>query len=236
MKIALIGYGKMGRRIEEISQSQGDQIVALFSEKRGMPQDRMQDLAQAEIAIDFSHSSAVLMNLDCCLALKKPLVIGTTGWEEFLQEAKQRTIQMGGSCLYAPNFSLGVYLFQKILSYAAALFQPLDEYDTCGVEYHNKQKADRPSGTAKMLSQIISDQMPRRNPFEFSSVRCGHMEGTHTVYFDGLSDTLTLNHQAKNRIGFAKGALSAAKWLLQPNRRGFFTLEDMMARNYFTCP
>lgn len=226
MKIALIGYGKMGQLIEELALIHGHIIVARFSRQLGTLSDRPEDLAQADVAIDFSQSSVVLNHLNICLSLGKPLVIGTTGWEEELPIAKRLVNQAKGSCLYAPNFSLGIYLFQQVISYASSLFQPFNEYDVSGIEHHHRQKLDQPSGTAKALSQKLLQNMPRITSFNFSSIRCGHMPGTHTLHFDSPADTLTFTHQARNRQGFAQGALIAAKWLLP--RQGFFTIDEMM--------
>ena len=226
MKIALIGYGKMGQLIEQLATANEHVITARFSRHLGTLQDRLQDFAQADIAIDCSHPSVVLNHLNICLSLGKPIVIGTTGWEEELTTAQNLVEQAKGSCLYAPNFSIGAYLFQQIIAYAAAIFQPFNDYDVSGIEYHHRQKLDQPSGTAKFLSRKILHQMPRLHSFDFSSIRCGHMPGTHTIHFDSPVDTLTFTHQARNRHGFAQGALIAAEWLLP--RQGFFTIDNMM--------
>jgi 4-hydroxy-tetrahydrodipicolinate reductase len=154
------------------------------------------------------------------------VIIGTTGWEEHYSIAKEIIKQCKGSCLYAPNFSIGVYLFQQIVTYAASLMHPFKDYDVCGIEYHHRQKLDKPSGTAKALSQNLLQNMPRLHDFSFSSVRCGHIPGTHTLHFDSPVDTLILTHEARNRQGFAHGAIMAAEWLL--NRQGFFSIDDMM--------
>lgn len=226
MKIALLGYGKMGQLIEQTAQTKGYPTIARFSRRLGLIDNRLDELAQADIAIDFSHSSAVLEHLKVCLSLNKPIVIGTTGWEEQLTEAQELVQEKNGSCLYAPNFSIGMFLFQMIMSYAAPLFQPFQDYDVSGIEYHHRQKLDQPSGTAQALSQQLLHHLPRLSNFNFSSIRCGHIPGTHTLHFDGPSDTLTFTHQARNRQGFADGALMAAEWLLK--RQGFFSIEQMM--------
>jgi 4-hydroxy-tetrahydrodipicolinate reductase len=230
MKIALLGYGKMGQLVEQAAQAKGHQIVARFSRHLGMVQDRKHDLAQADLAIDFSLAACVLPHLEICLTLDKPLVIGTTGWEEQCYIAKEMVEQGKGSCLHAPNFSIGVYLFQQIVAYAAALMQPFKDYDVSGIEYHHRQKQDKPSGTAKALSRNLLQNMPRAHDFSFSSVRCGHIPGTHTLYFDSPVDTLVLTHEARNRQGFAYGAIVAAEWL--SNRKGFFSIDDMMQDHF----
>ena len=222
MKIALFGYGKMGRLVEKEAEAQGHQISVIFSRRSDAPRN----LAEADLAIDFSVGSSTLDNLSLCLSHGKPMVIGTTGWENQLGKVQELVLKAQGSCLHAPNFSIGFYLYQQIVNYAAALFQPFEAYDVCGIEAHHKEKLDSPSGTAKLLTGDLLHHMPRLQNFKFSSIRCGHMPGTHTIQFDSPADTITLAHQARNREGFAQGALAAAGWLLK--RKGFFSLEDMM--------
>ncbi|MFI0435775.1 MAG: 4-hydroxy-tetrahydrodipicolinate reductase [Parachlamydiaceae bacterium] len=226
MKIALLGYGKMGTLLEQSAHAKGHCIVARFSQHLGLAHDRKNELAQADLAIDFSTPSCVLPHLELCLKMGKPLVIGTTGWDQDEAIAKKMVETMSGSCLYAPNFSIGVYLFKQIVAYAATLFEPLMDYDVCGVEYHHKKKIDRPSGTAQSLSDELLRKMPRIGNFSFSSVRSGSFPGRHTLIFDSSVDTVTLTHDARNREGFAQGAIRAAEWLL--HKQGFFSFDDMM--------
>lgn len=216
----------MGQLVEQAAKAQGHQVTSVSTRPNGIASRSQDKLADADIAIDFSSAPSVIDHLTLCLSHGKPIIIGTTGWENELVEAQKMVLQANGSCLYSPNFSIGVYLYQQILRYAATLFQPFEEYDVCGIEAHHSQKVDCPSGTAKALSKDILQHMPRLHSFNFASIRCGHMPGTHTIQFDSLADTLTLSHQARNRQGFAEGALLAAEWLL--NRQGFFSFEDMM--------
>lgn len=232
MKIALLGYGKMGQLVEKSAHAKGHQIVSRFSRQLGTLQERKEELRQADLAIDFSQASSVLPHLEICLELSKPIVIGTTGWDEYIPVAQEKVIKSKGCCFYAPNFSLGVYLFQQIVNYAASLLQPFEEYDVSGIEYHHREKLDKPSGTAKALMQNILKHMPRMDDVHFSSVRCGHMPGTHTVHFDSSLDTLTLTHEARNRQGFAQGAIAAAEWVLP--QQGFFSIDEMMQSIYLT--
>lgn len=226
MKIALLGYGKMGALVEQVAHAKGHSIVARFSRGLGIVQDHLDDLALADLAIDFSQSEAVIEHLLCCLSLKKPLVIGTTGWEKDLPQARQLVEEAKGCCLYAPNFSIGAYLFQLIVGYASSLFQSFDDYDVTGIEYHHRQKIDQPSGTAKAIRQTVLKHLPRIPNFEFSSVRCGYAAGTHTLHFDGPMDTLTFTHEARHRQGFAEGAITAAEWVF--SKQGFFTIDELM--------
>lgn len=230
MKIALLGYGKMGKLVEQTALEKGHEVIARFSRQLGLPQDRKQDLDQADLAIDFSQAACVMSHLELCLSLNKPLVIGTTGWENQHANAQEMVKEFKGSCLHAPNFSIGAYLFEQLAGFAAALFQPFQDYDVCGVEYHHRQKLDTPSGTAKALSKQLLKKMPRLDELNFTSVRCGHMPGTHTLQFDSSADTIALTHQARSRQGFACGAIMAAEWLL--SRKGFFTIDDMMQSHF----
>lgn len=200
-------------------------IVARFSQQLAPIEKRKEELEQADIAIDFSHPHAVIKNLSICLSMGKPIVIGTTDWEKDLPRVKEMVAKANGSCLYAPNFSIGIFLFKQIVSYAASLIEHFDEYDPSAIEYHHSKKVDSPSGTAKHLEKILLEHMPRVTDFHFSSVRSGHYPGTHTLKFDSPEDTIILSHEARNRNGFAKGALLAAEWLL--GKHGFFTLEDV---------
>jgi 4-hydroxy-tetrahydrodipicolinate reductase len=226
MKIALVGYGKMGRLVEQAAKEQGHEIVAIFDRRLGMPVERKHELSLADVAIDFSAADGILDQLACCADLNIPIVIGTTGWEEKLPEARMIIERSNGACLHSPNFSIGAYLHRKILRYAGSLFESFSEYDVCGIEWHHNQKIDTPSGTAIALQQDLMRQMPRLDSFQFSSVRCGSMPGTHTVHFDSPADTLTLTHTARNRTGFAYGALTASLWLI--GKTGFFSLDNMM--------
>ncbi len=226
MKIALIGYGKMGQLIAQLAPHRGHEIVAAISPSSKNINEQLSQLQEADIWIDFSHPDAVLDHLRKSIALKKPLVIGTTGWDDQLQLAKELVASSSIACLYAPNFSIGVHLFKKIVSYAAQLIAPFTEYDLSGIEYHHKHKLDAPSGTAKALTSSIMQHLPHLADFQFSSVRCGYIPGTHTLCLDSPVDTITLTHQARSREGFAYGALTAAEWL--KNRKGFFTLDDLI--------
>lgn len=201
MKITLLGYGKMGKLIEQLALASGHEIVN----------------HSPDVYLDFSHADCILNNINTCIKHSKPLIIGTTGWDHQLQEVKNKINNANIGCLYSPNFSIGIYLFMKLIKNSEKLFK---EYDVSGMEAHHRTKKDQPSGTAKALSSLFSP------PIEFSSVRCGFIPGTHTIYFDGPSDSITLTHQARNREGFALGALKAAEWIL--DKKGFYTMDDWM--------
>lgn len=220
MKIALLGYGKMGRLVEEIANERGHSVVATLTKAS----HSFEVLKDCDLAIDFSHPSVVLTHAKHCANFRKPLIIGTTGWEKDLQAVQTLVSQAKVGCLAAANFSIGVHLFQLLVGQAAALFSRQPSYDVAGVEFHHNQKFDSPSGTARALSQEINNHLPCNPDTLFTSVRCGQMPGTHEIYFDSLVDTITLSHQARSRKGFAEGAILAAEWLLPLT--GYYTLDD----------
>lgn len=225
MKIALLGYGKMGQLVETFALSRMHSIV--FRGNRDTVSSVPVSLFDADIAIDFSEASAVLSHLKICMALQIPIVIGTTGWEESLPDAKEAVNRSEGTCLYAPNFSEGAYLFGQIVRQTSGLMESFPDYDVAGIEYHHKHKKDSPSGTAKSLTRNIQEAMPRTpSSFAFTGIRCGSMPGTHTLVFDSPADTIVLTHEVRNRNDFASGAVSAAEWL--QTKKGFFTFEDYM--------
>lgn len=221
LKIALLGYGKMGKLIETMAQAKGHSIAACLDSKT--PASLLQNL-DFDIAIDFSHPNAVLDHLHLLGPLGKNLVVGTTGWYERLPEVQQVMQNHPIGFLYSPNFSIGVALFKMIVHEAAKIMKGIGSYDVCGLETHHKHKEDAPSGTAKLLEEIVVRQMQKSIPF--TSLRSGHFPGTHTLVFDSLCDTITLTHTARNREGFASGAVEAAEWLY--GRQGLFTMDDMI--------
>jgi|688.fasta_scaffold73644_4 4-hydroxy-tetrahydrodipicolinate reductase len=213
LKIFLFGSGKMGKKIKELAPHQGHQIVDNFFE--------------ADIGIDFSHSDVLLDHVEAAIKAEKNLVIGTTGWEAQTAEIRHLVKQAQIGVLYSPNFSIGVALFLNIVKQAAKLLAGTG-YEVSGLEAHHSQKMDAPSGTAKLLTEVLRKEMDLET--SFCSLRCGHIPGTHTLLFDSPCDTITLTHAARNRDGFALGALSAAEWLL--GRKGFYTLEDMLKNSH----
>lgn len=223
MKIALIGYGKMGRLIEKLAIDQGDTI----SVKINTPHWSCQELEDADICIDFSHPDSVIKHVKQAAAMRKNIVVGTTGWTKHLDEVKSIVNISGIGLLYSPNFSIGVALFLKLIEDAAQLFDTFEEYDIGGWECHHAEKIDSPSGTAQaMLESLQKKLLQRKKIPQISSLRCGNFPGTHSLIFDSPVDTITVTHQARSREGFARGALSAADWLI--GKSGFFTLEDLI--------
>ncbi len=212
MKIALFGYGKMGKEVERMAPARRHELSGL---------------QEADVAIDFSHPEAVLTNARQAVDAGVPLVIGTTGWEKDFEAVKVVFTSSECGCVYGPNFSLGVHIFSQILAKAASLVALYDLYDVAGLEVHHNQKVDSPSGTAKNLTKIVQHEMPEKaGHLAFSSVRVGDVSGTHTVIFDSAVDTITLTHAAKNRSGFALGAIFAAELIHESS--GFWSFEDLI--------
>lgn len=221
MKIALHGYGKMGKMVGEVAQQTGHQILSI---NRKTPKDEIHHhIKESDIVIDFSHADAVPKLVDLCIHYKKNMVLGTTNWENDVESVKNKVLQSNLGCIFCPNFSIGMALFKEVVAYAANLL--LQDYDLAGIEYHHNQKLDAPSGMAKVITNMIKDSHPTVK-LDFTSVRCGNIPGTHTLIFDGRDDTITLTHQARNRMGFATGALRAADWIR--NKKGFYTINDLI--------
>lgn len=220
MIIALLGYGRMGKLIEEEALKLGHAVVVATGK------EDFSIIETADVCIDFSHASRVCDHVALACKAGKNIVIGTTGWEEHLEWVIECVEKHQIGAIASPNFSIGVQLFKMIVEEAADLIKDFHAYDVSGCEMHHKHKADAPSGTAKMLAQAIVAKMGINEGLEFSSVRCGDIPGTHTIIFDSPVDTITLTHQARSRSGFARGAVEAANWL--QGKAGFYTIEDMI--------
>ncbi|HYL97709.1 MAG TPA: dihydrodipicolinate reductase C-terminal domain-containing protein [Blastocatellia bacterium] len=220
MRIALFGYGKMGRLIEELAVGQGHEIAAILDPEAGS----RGDISQGEVAIDFTEPGAVLDNVSRACQLNLPMVIGTTGWYARLPEARDLVDAAETGLVYGPNFSLGVNVMFKLAELAAELFKPFSSYDAFIEEAHHKFKKDAPSGTALTLRQLAESRYGR--PIPCSSTRAGHIPGTHRLGFDSVADTLEITHVARSRAGFAEGALLAASWI--KDRKGCFEFKDII--------
>lgn len=241
MNIALIGYGQMGKRVQEAALSRGHKIVAIIDPEQ-TPYNSLtpQSIEKADVCIDFTSPDSILNNIKLVASQKKDMVIGTTGWYQHLPEVEQIIKQSNTGLIYSPNFSLGVSLFLKIIEEAAKLIDPFDEYDVGGIEIHHNKKQDSPSGTAKAIAHVLlknmhrkqkvvydkMDRMPEKEEIHFTSLRTGYEPGNHSVIFDSPIDTITLTHTARNREGFAKGAVLAAEWVL--GKKGVFTMDQMI--------
>lgn len=206
MKIALIGYGKMGKTIESLTPQHGAEIVARINQ--GQPFD----LNGADVAIEFTHPESAFSNIERCAAAGIPVVVGTTGWFGRLEEAKA----LGVTMVYGANFSIGVNLFARIVREAARQFAARPEYEAWAYEIHHSAKVDAPSGTLLKLVDEMKAGGYAAN-IDVASNRAGRVPGTHEIGFDSAADTVTLCHVARSREGFASGALHAAKWVLGKN-------------------
>lgn len=222
MKIALIGYGKMGKMIEKNAVERGHEIVARINSKEW----DADAVRQAEMCIEFSRPEAAISNIRKLAELKKEVVIGTTGWYDQLELVRSIVENAGIGALYSPNFSIGINLMMKMVEHAASLMNAFDEYDVACIEAHHRHKVDSPSGTAEMITKGIEGSLKRVDKVPTSSIRCGSIPGTHTVLFDSPCDTLSITHTARNREGFASGAVLAGEWL--QGRRGLYTFADCM--------
>lgn len=243
LNFTLVGYGKMGHAIEKAALARGHSIASRIS--KSDPDAHFQTIFsasvnRADVAIEFTHPTLVLEHVKLLAELKKPIVIGTTGWYDQIDEVKALCDKHGIGIVYAPNFSLGINLFAKILEHAGEIFDNFPEYDAAGQEWHHKDKADNPSGTAKMLAEILLKTLSRKkkplyetpdrkiHPEEvmFTGTRCGLIPGTHEVRFDSSEDTLILRHEARSREGFALGAVMAAEWI--KGKQGFYPFGELM--------
>jgi len=237
MKIALIGYGKMGKVVEEIALEKEFSIIARIHSKTDWQSASLQE---ADICIDFSSPSAVLSNASKIGAYGKSLVIGTTGWDKDLSSLRNiaQTYKMG--IVYGPNFSIGMQIFSKLISQAASLFNSFEEFDVFLQETHHREKKDTPSGSAFFLSELLLKHLKQKkellldrpegkirpDQLQISSIRCGNSFGSHTITFDSPADTITLNHTAKNRKSFAEGALFAAEWIRE--KKGVYHFSEIL--------
>jgi len=219
MKILLVGYGKMGRLVEELAPSHGLEVGGIVDMDWG------DWSAAADVAIDFSTADALRGNFARYVERRLPVVIGTTGWAEQAADLRTQADAAALGVVAAPNFSLGVNLFQLMVATAARLMKPYAEYGAWIHEAHHITKRDAPSGTALLMRDAMTEAGYDR-VIDVSSTRAGAIPGTHTVGFDSLSDTIELTHTARDRRGFAVGALVAAKWLV--GRRGWFTMQDVL--------
>lgn len=220
MKLALLGYGKMGRMVEQAAQREGIEVVAVLdpiSGSRG-------SLGAADVCIDFTEPSAVIENIKAAAAARVAMVVGTTGWYDQLEEARSLVEESGIGLVYGSNFSVGVNLMFKITQYAAELFSRFPSHDPFIEEAHHKFKKDAPSGTAVFLKRIVESQYDREVPT--SSTRAGYIPGRHVVGFDSEADSLAIAHTARSRAGFVEGALLAARWIA--GRKGFYEFSEII--------
>ncbi|MDR0685338.1 MAG: 4-hydroxy-tetrahydrodipicolinate reductase [Spirochaetaceae bacterium] len=263
MKIILSGYGKMGRMIEGRALEKGHEVAAVVDPIVAAAGktvsgtgagifgtiddfEKQNGSTDACIAVDFSHPDVVVQNIRTFAKKKIPALVGTTGWYDKLDELAALFERNQGSLLWASNFSLGINLFYQIAAYCAALLDPYSEYDAGAYETHHNQKADSPSGTAKMIAghviknmkrktKVVWDKLdrpPEPDELHCSSLRVGAEPGIHGLVFDSAADSIEIRHTARSREGLVSGALIAAEWLdrtVKAGRHGIFTMDDVLA-------
>lgn len=230
MRIALFGYGKMGKMIEETALERGHDIVARIDVgAREIP------FSQMDVAIDFSTPEAAFGNVRACLEAGVPVICGTTGWLQDYERATALCREKEGAFLYASNFSLGVNVFFALNTYLARMMGKLPEYDTDIEEIHHIHKQDAPSGTAITLAEGILDHTAytnwqlnggNRDTLPIHSIREGEVPGTHAVRYRSETDSLEIRHTAHSRKGFALGAVVAAEWIV--GKKGVFGMKDVL--------
>jgi 4-hydroxy-tetrahydrodipicolinate reductase len=227
MQIAIVGYGKMGQMIERVAVSRLHSIAARFDIDNNVGGAGLtrETLAGVEVAIEFSTPEVAPANLKRLLELKVPVVVGTTGWYSHLDEVKRAVADTGGSLVYSANYSVGMNLFFRLASEASRLFSRYIEYDPFLIEAHHRFKKDAPSGTAAVIANLMRSSYGDGTP-EPVSVRAGHIPGTHEIGFDSEADTITLTHTARNREGFALGAVLAAEKII--SKQGCFEFAELL--------
>jgi len=239
LKIALVGYGQMGKLIEQLAPQNDCEIVAIIDPLLDN-EINAETVADANVCIEFSTPDAAFENIKKLIELGKNIVTGTTGWYNDLDKIKLMVEKKGIGFIYASNFSVGMNLFFSIVESTAKLMNQAEEYDLFGLEMHHKKKKDSPSGTAKVLSKIILENIDRKtktqyekldrkiekNEFQFASIRSGNIPGMHSISFDSEADTIELKHTARNRNGLALGAIKSAKWI--NNKTGFYNFADKL--------
>lgn len=230
MKIALLGYGKMGKTIERLALGKGHTVVFKSSSNSSEG-----DIELADVAIEFSTPETAVANLKRCFELNIPVVSGTTGWLEHYDEIIKICEQRNGSFLYASNFSVGVNLFFNLNRYLAKLMQPWDEYKVSIEEIHHTEKKDAPSGTAITIAEGIIENSAKKTwnldakseeEINIAAKRIADVKGTHIVSYDSEIDKIEIKHEAHSRDGFAIGAIIAAQWL--QNKKGVHTMKDVL--------
>ena len=226
MKIALIGYGAMGKLVHTLAKEKGHEIGVIIDDGDAnlFPGEVGEKLAGCDAAIDFTVGMAVRRNVEACVMARVPVVVGTTGWMEERSLIENIVLEGNGAMVYGANFSIGVNLFYRIAEFAAEILAGFPEYEVFIEEQHHSRKKDAPSGTALRIKEIVSKHVPVD---DIAATRAGNIPGTHRIGFDGHADQILLTHTARSREGFALGAITAAEWII--GKRGFFEFSDLMA-------
>lgn len=227
MKLALVGYGAMGRMVASRATARGHEVVCTVRAS-----DRLDDatlakqLARGDVVVDFSAPAAVVANARACAAARRPLVIGTTGWNNQLPEVQQIIETAGLTCVFGANFSIGVNLFYRIVRQSAELLAATGQYEAFVEEQHHSRKKDSPSGTALKIKSIVDAATD--GSVSVAATRAGHITGTHRVGFDSSVDQILLTHTARSREGFADGSVLAAEWAAKAGRGGVHEFDAVL--------
>jgi 4-hydroxy-tetrahydrodipicolinate reductase len=220
MKLAIIGYGKMGRLIEQLAPEYGFTVHAVIDIA-----DDLSKAAGADAAIEFTMPDAAPGNIEKLAAMKLPVVVGTTGWLAHMSQVRTIVEKNGSALIWSPNFSVGVNVFLRVVREAARLLADEKEYGAWAWEIHHDTKKDATSGTMIKLVEEMKAAGYQRD-IDVSSNRAGRHPGTHEIGFDSAADTITLRHEARSREGFARGALKAAQWIV--GKQGVFEFGDVL--------
>ncbi|WP_294347810.1 4-hydroxy-tetrahydrodipicolinate reductase [Prosthecochloris sp.] len=243
MKYTLVGYGKMGQQVAGIIESSGAHEVHRVLDVDAVITE--ESFAGSDVIIDFTVRDAFLANLPAMLASKVPVVVGTTGWDADIPLVRQQVAATGASLLYSANFSLGVNIFLRTVREAARMIEPFDDFDIAFAEQHHTAKADFPSGTAlraaemileansrkkTILSQLSTEKMINSDELQVAAIRLGSVFGQHSAYINSEFDDIVISHTARNRRGFAGGAVQVGKWLAEKHvsQPGFYTMDDFL--------
>lgn len=236
MKIALIGYGKMGKEIEKIAIERGHEIVSIVDENNFETEFDSQNFKTADVAIEFTTPHTALQNFRKCFAANVPVVAGTTGWLDHMPEVKQ-ACEDGKTFFYASNYSIGVNIFFAVNKYLAKIMNNYPNYSVKMEEIHHIHKLDAPSGTAITLAEGIIDNVESKTNWSLETekkpsdiaihcIREGEVPGIHEIFYESEADVISIKHDAKNRKGFALGAVLAAEFTA--GKKGFLGMNDML--------
>lgn len=241
LKVGLIGYGKMGQILHKLSKDFDIEVKAIidpFHDDATGREITEENLESCDVCIDFTTPAVVLKNIEKLMALKMPVVVGTTGWYDSFEKVKEAVEKNNATLMFGSNYSIGVNVLFKMIDYGAKLMNQVNGYDVAGFESHHRMKKDIPSGTAETIAEIILNQYDKKDAvvfqpgnraieekeLHFTSMRCGNINGLHEIIFDSKEDQISIKHEAKNREGFAKGALMAAHYIV--NKEGIFEFKD----------